>query len=132
MENPLVTKDLLDSIVQLREDVDRELRKSKYYIALQKLDELLAAIQPLGTIEPIVSPDKEADAAPAEDEPAAPAEEIPAAPETVTPDAPAAVQAEGDTKNEDDKAWTGVVKEAVYEQGWKSPATETPAPEQRP
>jgi hypothetical protein len=126
---------LLDSILQLREDVDRELRKNKYYVALQKLDELLAAIRPLGTIEPTVSPSKQAEAAPAEETPAAPEEEIPAAPEAVTteaPEVPATAQAESDAKDGGEKVWTGVVKDAVLEQGWQPPSTETPAADQRP
>jgi hypothetical protein len=117
MDNPLVKKDLLDSILQLREDVDRELRANKYYIALQKLDELLAAIRPLGTIEDSVS--QSADAAP---EPIA---ETPAEPEIAKPAEPASAPDDGE------KVWTGVVEQAIVDQGWQSPAAETPA-EQRP
>ena len=47
MENPLVKKDLFDAIRELREDVERQLKANKYYIALEKLDELLAAIRPV-------------------------------------------------------------------------------------
>ena len=51
MGNPLVKKDLVDAILELREDVERQLKANKYYIALHKLDELLAAIRPLEIIE---------------------------------------------------------------------------------
>ena len=71
MDNPLVKKDLLDSILQLREDVDRELKANKYYVALQKLDELLAAIEPLGTIEDMAGAGKRAEAAIVAETPAA-------------------------------------------------------------
>jgi len=47
MENPLVKKDLIDAILELRADVERELQANKYYVALHKLDELLDAIRPL-------------------------------------------------------------------------------------
>ena len=51
MDNPLVKRDLIDSILELREEVERQLRQDKYYIALHKLDELLAAIRPFAIIE---------------------------------------------------------------------------------
>jgi hypothetical protein len=56
MDNPLVKQDLLAAIIALREDVERQLRANKYYIALQKLDELLAAIKPLEIIEATAEP----------------------------------------------------------------------------
>ncbi|HEX7532717.1 MAG TPA: hypothetical protein VF340_05730 [Methyloceanibacter sp.] len=56
MGNPLVKKDLVDAILELREDVERQLKANKYYIALHKLDELLAAIRPLEIIEATVEP----------------------------------------------------------------------------
>ena len=59
MGNPLVKKDLVDAILELREDVERQLKANKYYIALHKLDELLAAIRPLeieATVEPAPAP----------------------------------------------------------------------------
>ena len=77
MNNPLVKKDLVDSILELREDVERQLKANKYYIALHKLDELLAAIRPLeiieATAEPAPAPTPAIEAAPA---PEAPAEEV--------------------------------------------------------
>ena len=51
MDNPLVKQDLVAAILALREDVERQLKANKYYIALHKLDELLAAIRPLDIIE---------------------------------------------------------------------------------
>lgn len=75
MANSLVTKDLAEQILELREDVERQLRANKYYIALHKLDELLAAIKPLEIVEatavPVETPRQEAEPAPAaEPEPA--------------------------------------------------------------
>ena len=61
-------KDLVDAILELREDVERQLKANKYYIALNKLDELLAAITPLDIIEATVNrpedPDQAAEPAP--------------------------------------------------------------------
>ena len=51
MSNPLVKKDLMDAILELRADVERQLQANKYYVALNKLDELLAAIRPLEITE---------------------------------------------------------------------------------
>jgi hypothetical protein len=51
MHNPLVKKDLVDAILELRADVERQLQANKYYVALGKLDELLAAIRPLEGVE---------------------------------------------------------------------------------
>ena len=56
MGNPLVKKDLVDTILELREDVERQLKANKYYIALHKLDELLAAITPLDIVEATAEP----------------------------------------------------------------------------
>jgi hypothetical protein len=56
MANPLVTKDLAEQILELREDVERQLKANKYYIALHKLDELLAAIKPLESVEAAAIP----------------------------------------------------------------------------
>ena len=47
MQNPLVKKDLVEAILELRADVEKQLQANKYYVALNKLDELLAAIRPL-------------------------------------------------------------------------------------
>ena len=49
-------KDLVDAILELREDVERQLKANKYYIALHKLDELLAAITPLDIVEATAEP----------------------------------------------------------------------------
>ena len=54
MSNPLVKKDLMDAILELRADVERQLQANKYYVALNKLDELLAAIRPLEIVEATV------------------------------------------------------------------------------
>ena len=56
MANPLVKKDLAEQILELREDVERQLKANKYYIALHKLDELLAAIKPLEIVEAAAIP----------------------------------------------------------------------------
>ena len=54
MSNPLVKQDLMDAILELRADVERQLQANKYYVALNKLDELLAAIRPLEITEATV------------------------------------------------------------------------------
>ena len=88
MANPLVKRDLVDAILELRADVEKQLQANKYYVALGKLDELLAAIRPLdiveATAEPAESPTLEAE------RPAEPG------PEPV-------------------RTWSGVVDEAVVE-----------------
>jgi hypothetical protein len=87
MQNPLVRKDLVDAILELRADVEKQLQANKYYVALNKLDELLAAIRPLETVESRVeSPSQEA-------EPAKAAEAAP----------------------EPSRSWSGIVQEAVVE-----------------
>ena len=68
----MVKKDLMDAILELRADVERQLLANKYYVALNKLDELLAAIRPLEIVEarvldtpgPHVEPAKAAEAEP--------------------------------------------------------------------
>lgn len=74
MDNPLVKQDLVAAILELREDVERQLKANKYYIALHKLDELLAVIRPLDIIEasaePAPSPTPAVEAAPAQEAPA--------------------------------------------------------------
>ena len=52
MSNP--KKDLVDAILKLRADVEKQLQANKYYVALNKLDELLAAIRPLEIVEATV------------------------------------------------------------------------------
>jgi hypothetical protein len=87
MQNPLVRKDLVDAILELRADVEKQLQANKYYVALNKLDELLAAIRPLETVEGRVeSPSQEA-------EPAKAAE----------------------AATEPSRSWSGIVQEAVVE-----------------
>src|ERR1700745_1119851 len=56
MENQLVKTDLVDAILELRQEVERRLQANKYYVAMNKLDELLAAIRPLEVIEAKVNP----------------------------------------------------------------------------
>jgi hypothetical protein len=90
MDNQLVKKDLIDAILELRQEVQRRLQVNKYYVAMNKLDELLAAIRPLEVIEAKVNP-LESEKAKAE---AAPASE---------PEGPS------------EKVWTGLVQESVIE-----------------
>jgi hypothetical protein len=90
MQNPLVKKDLVDAILELRADVEKQLQANKYYVALNKLDELLAAIRPL-EIEAKVNPTTESPSAGLEAAPAA---------------KPAA---------ETGRTWSGIVQETVVE-----------------
>jgi hypothetical protein len=90
MDNQLVKKDLIDAILELRQEVERRLQVNKYYVAMNKLDELLAAIRSLEVIEAKVNP-LESEKAKAE---AAPASE---------PEGPS------------EKVWTGLVQESVIE-----------------
>ena len=85
--NPLVKRDLVDAILELRDDVEKQLQANKYYIALHKLDELLAAIRPLeieATADPVEGPKPEA--------------------ETASSAEPAAA-----------RSWSGIVQETVVE-----------------
>jgi DNA-binding protein H-NS len=91
MSNPLVKRDLVDAILELRADVEKQLQANKYYVALNKLDELLAAIRPLEIVE--------ATAAPAETPKQEDAEPAPAA------------AIDGDSG----RTWSGVVQEPVVE-----------------
>ena len=91
MQNPLVKRDLVDAILELRADVEKQLQANKYYVALNKLDELLAAIRPLEIVEVTVnsvtdSPSARAEAAPVAEPQAEPA-----------------------------RTWSGVVQETVVE-----------------
>ena len=53
-------------ILKLRADVEKQLQANKYYVAMNKLDELLAAIRPLEVVEAVVeTPRQEAEPAPA-------------------------------------------------------------------
>ena len=106
MDNPLVKEDLVAAILALREDVERQLKANKYYIALHKLDELLAAIRPLDIIEaaaepaPVPAPSvEEANAAAAVE--AAPAQQEPA-----------------DSAADEVMVFHGVVQEQVGDPSW--------------
>lgn len=96
MSNP--KKDLVEAIAELRADVETQLKANKYYIALHKLDELLAAIKPLDAKE---SPAKPAESQRVEAKPAAEAEAKPAA------------------EGEEVRTWSGVVQEPVRD-SWRS------------
>jgi hypothetical protein len=86
-------RDLIEAIVELREDVERQLKLNKYYIAMGKLDELLAALKPLESIE--LSSATRTDGTVAAEPSAAPAPE---------PEAPA------------ERTWSGVVQETVVDE----------------
>jgi hypothetical protein len=101
MENPLVKKDLIDAILELRADVEKELRANKYYIALHKLDELLAAIRPLEIIGATVNP-------------------------VATSSPVAEPVAEAAPQDEAERTWSGVVQETVGEPSWQ-PAPAQPS-----
>lgn len=88
MQNPLVKKDLVDTILELRADVEKQLQANKYYVALNKLDELLAAIRPLEIVEATVVETSRQDAEPA-----------------------SAAEADADSG----RTWSGIVKESVVE-----------------
>jgi hypothetical protein len=90
MDNQLVKKDLIDAILELRQKVERRLQVNKYYVAMNKLDELLAAIRPLEVIEAKVNP-----------------------PESEKAKAEAALASEPEGPSE--KVWTGLVQESVIE-----------------
>lgn len=90
-------RDLIEAIVELREDVERQLKLNKYYIAMGKLDELLAALKPLESIE--LSSATQTDGTLAAEPAAAPEGEAPA----VEPEAPA------------ERTWSGVVSETVVD-----------------
>ena len=90
MQSPLVKKDLVDAILELRADVEKQLQANKYYVALNKLDELLAAIRPLEIVEAtVIRPETPSQAA--EPAPAAEAEAEPV------------------------RSWSGFVQETVVE-----------------
>jgi hypothetical protein len=96
MSNP--KKDLVEAIAELRADVETQLKANKYYIALHKLDELLAAIKPLDANESAAKP---AESPRVEAKPAAEAEAKPAA------------------EGEEVRTWSGVVQEPVRD-SWRS------------
>jgi hypothetical protein len=88
MQNPLVKKDPVDAILELRADVEKQLQANKYYVALNKLDELIAAIRPLEIVEATVVETSRQEAAPAK-------------------------AAEGEA--EPPRSWSGIVQETVVE-----------------
>jgi hypothetical protein len=90
MQSPLVKKDLVDAILELRADVEKQLQANKYYVALNKLDELLAAIRPLEIVEAAVN--------------------RPETPRQAAEPAPAA-----EAEAEPVKSWSGFVQETVVE-----------------
>jgi hypothetical protein len=102
MQNPLVKKDLVDAILELRADVERQLQANKYYVAMNKLDELLAAIRPLEIIEATVNPTDGA-------KPEAEAVSAPE-PQISEPQAP-------EPAGEEVRVWTGVVEQQVGDPG---------------
>jgi hypothetical protein len=104
MENPLVKKDLIDAILELREEVERRLQANRYYVALHKLDELLAAIRPLEIIEATVNPTE--------------------SPKAVT-------GATVERQSEPERTWSGVVQETVTEPSWQPAPAEASGDEAR-
>jgi len=56
MDNSLVGRNLIDQILALREEVEQRLKQNQYYVAMTKLDELLAAIRALDIIEGTATP----------------------------------------------------------------------------
>ena len=110
MDNPLVKQDLVAAIIALREDVERQLKANKYYIALQKLDELLAAIKPLEIIEATIEP--------------APTQAIETASPAEAPRAEAAqaseerAEAPSEYVAEEVQVFHGVVQEQVGDPSW--------------
>jgi hypothetical protein len=91
MSNP--KKDLVEAILELRQEVERQLRLNKYYVAMGKLDELLAGLKPLESIE--ISVGRDAAAKPEADA------------EAAAPSAPT---------EESERTWSGVVKETVVDE----------------
>jgi hypothetical protein len=90
MDNPIVKKYLVDAILELRQKVERRLQANKYYVAMNKLDELLATIRPLEVIEVKTG--------------------TPEGPKTEPKAAPAP-----ETGGTSEKVWTGLVQESVVE-----------------
>ena len=90
MQNPLVKRDLVDAILELRADVEKQLQANKYYVALNKLDELLAAIRPLEIVEATVVP-------------------------VETPRQEAEPTRATDPESDSGRTWSGIVQESVIE-----------------
>lgn len=51
MDNSLNKVELVEAVMALRRQVESQLRKNEYYIALMKLDEVMAVIKPTESIE---------------------------------------------------------------------------------
>jgi hypothetical protein len=51
MDNSLDKTELMEAIVALRRQIEGQLHKNKYYVALKKLDEVMAVIKPADSIE---------------------------------------------------------------------------------
>lgn len=98
MQNPLVKQDLVDAILELRADVEKQLQANKYYVALNKLDELLAAIRPLEIAEATVVETPSQTAAPAK-----------------APEAESQSEKAAEGEAEPSRSWTGFVQETVVE-----------------
>ena len=51
MDNLLNKMELIEAVIALRRQVEGQLRKNEYYMALMKLDEVMAVIKPAESIE---------------------------------------------------------------------------------
>ena len=51
MDNSLDKMELIEAVIALRRQVESQLRKNEYYVALKKLDEVMAVIRPAESIE---------------------------------------------------------------------------------
>ncbi len=51
MDNSLNKVELIEAVIALRRQVESQLRKNEYYMALMKLDEVMAVIKPTESIE---------------------------------------------------------------------------------
>lgn len=46
-DKPIMKQDLVESILELRNEAERRLMRNKYYLAMRKLDDLLDVLRPL-------------------------------------------------------------------------------------
>jgi hypothetical protein len=51
MDNSLNKVELIEAVIALRRQVESQLRKNEYYMALMKLDEVIAVIKPTESIQ---------------------------------------------------------------------------------
>ncbi len=51
MDHLLNKMELIEAVIALRQQVEGQLRKNEYYMALMKLDEVMAVIKPAESIE---------------------------------------------------------------------------------